>query len=75
MSIAKAKVGDIFSSKFCGDFVVLSYINSANVRIRFLHTGYETVTRNCQVKNGQVKATQVGMLNKTDLMQFIDSHL
>lgn len=26
-------------------------------------------------KNGQVKATQVGMLNKTDLMQFIDSHL
>ena len=55
MSIAKAKVGDIFSSKFCGDFVVLSYINSANVRIRFLDTGYETVTRSCQVKSGQVK--------------------
>ena len=53
MSIAKAKVGDIFSSKFCGYFVVLSYINSANVRIRFLDTGYETVTRSCQVKNGQ----------------------
>lgn len=26
-------------------------------------------------KEGQVKATQVGMLNKADLAQFIDSHL
>ena len=26
-------------------------------------------------KNGQVKATQVGLLNKTDLMQFIDTHI
>ena len=55
MSIVKEKVGEIFSSKFCGDFVVLSYINTANVRIRFLDTGYETVTRSCQVKSGQVK--------------------
>lgn len=55
MNIVKEKVGEIFSSKFCGDFVVLSYINTANVRIRFLDTGYETVTRSCQVKSGQVK--------------------
>ena len=55
MSIVKEKVGEIFSSKFCGDFVVLSYINTANVRVRFLDTGYETVTRSCQVKSGQVK--------------------
>ena len=55
MSIVKEKVGEIFSSKFCGDFVVLSYINTANVRIRFLDTGYETLTRSCQVKSGQVK--------------------
>lgn len=26
-------------------------------------------------KDGQVKATQVGLLNKTDLMQFIDNHI
>lgn len=26
-------------------------------------------------KDGQVKATQVGMISKTDLMSFIDSHL
>lgn len=26
-------------------------------------------------KEGQVKATQVGMLNKADLAQFIDSHI
>ena len=55
MNIVKEKVGEIFSSKFCGDFVVLYYINTANVRIRFLDTGYETVTRSCQVKSGQVK--------------------
>lgn len=26
-------------------------------------------------KDGQVQATQVGLLNKTDLVKFIDSHL
>ena len=26
-------------------------------------------------KDGQVKATQVGLLSKTDLLKFIDSHL
>ena len=26
-------------------------------------------------KDGQVKATQVGLMSKTDLMQFIDSHI
>ncbi|HEX4045338.1 MAG TPA: thioredoxin [Gammaproteobacteria bacterium] len=26
-------------------------------------------------KNGQVKGTQVGMINKTDLIKFIDSHI
>lgn len=26
-------------------------------------------------KNGQVQATQVGLLNKAELMQFIESHL
>ena len=26
-------------------------------------------------KDGQVQATQVGLLNKADLVQFIDSHL
>lgn len=26
-------------------------------------------------KDGQVKATQVGLISKTDLMQFIDSHI
>ena len=32
MSIVKEKVGEIFSSKFCGDFVVLSYINTAIIK-------------------------------------------
>ena len=26
-------------------------------------------------KDGQVKATQVGLINKTDLMSFIDAHI
>ena len=55
MGVLKAKVGDIFSSKFCGEFIVVEYINSANVVVKFIDTGYETITRHSQVLSGQVK--------------------
>lgn len=55
MGVLKAKVGDIFTSKQCGEFIVVEYINSANVIVKFIDTGYETITRHSQVLSGQVK--------------------
>ena len=55
MGVLKAKVGDIFTSKQCGEFIVVEYINSANVVVKFIDTGYETITRHSQVLSGQVK--------------------
>lgn len=55
MGVLKAKVGDIFTSKHCGEFIVVEYINSANVVVKFIDTGYETITRHSQVLSGQVK--------------------
>lgn len=55
MSVLKAKAGDIFTSKQCGEFIVVEYINSANVVVKFIDTGYETITRHSQVLSGQVK--------------------
>lgn len=55
MGVLKEKVGDIFTSKQCGEFIVVEYINSANVVVKFNDTGYETITRHSQVLSGQVK--------------------
>lgn len=38
-----------------GEFIVVEYINSANVVVKFIDTGYETITRHSQVLSGQVK--------------------
>ena len=48
-------VGKVCKSKSSGDFKVLKYNDSANVVIQFLKTGYETLARLGDIKNGYVK--------------------
>ena len=61
MGVLKAKVGDIFTSKQCGEFIVVEYINSANVVVKFIDTGYETITRHSQVFSDTVQPIYVSL--------------
>ena len=48
-------VGKICKSKSSGDFKVLKYNDSKSVEIQFLKTGYETLARLDNIRNGKVK--------------------
>ena len=48
-------VGRVCVSKSSGDFKVLKYNDTANVEIQFLKTGYETVARLGDIRNGEIK--------------------
>ena len=48
-------VGKVCKSTSSGNFKILKYNDSANVVIRFLKTGYETLVRLDHIKSGKVK--------------------
>ena len=48
-------VGKVCKSKLSGDFKILKYNDSTDVEIRFLKTGFETVARLGDIRNGEVK--------------------
>ena len=48
-------VGKVCKSKSSGDFEIVKYNNTANVEIRFLKTGYETLATLGNIRNGKVK--------------------
>ena len=48
-------VGKVFKSKSSGDFKVLKYNGSKNVKIQFLNTGFEATVQLTTIKNGEVK--------------------
>ena len=48
-------VGKVCKSKSSGDFKILKYNGTANVEIQFLKTGFETVARLGDIRNGEVK--------------------
>ena len=48
-------VGKVCRSKLSGDFKILKYNDSGNVEIQFINTGFETVARLGDIKNGEVK--------------------
>ena len=47
--------GDVFKTKSYGDLIVTKYINSQDVRVKFVVTGYETTTKASNVIAGSVK--------------------
>lgn len=51
----KFKVGDVFQSLLCGEFVVTSYDGVKSVGIRFLDSDFEMKTSYSQVITGSVK--------------------
>ena len=56
--LAKAKeqyLGKTFSSNNFGDFIVVDYVNSNRVKIKFVNTKYEMFARIGDILNGQVK--------------------
>ncbi len=48
-------VGKVCKSKLSGGFKIVKYNDSANVEIRFLNTGFETVVELGSIKSGKVK--------------------
>lgn len=47
--------GDIFKTKSYGGLVVTKYINSQNIHVMFINTGYKTVTQASNIMQGLVK--------------------
>ena len=48
-------IGKVCKSKSSGDFKILKYNDNRNVEIQFLKTGFETVARFGNIRNGKVK--------------------
>lgn len=48
-------VGEIFKTNNYGYLTVIDYINNRNVHVKFVDTGYETITRLDTIKEGNVK--------------------
>lgn len=48
-------VGEIFKTNNYGYLKVIEYINNRNVHVKFVDTGYETITRLDSIKEGNVK--------------------
>lgn len=55
MEHEKHKVGSIHSTNKYGDFIITKYVNASNVHIKFLNTGYETVTLNSCILSGEIR--------------------
>ena len=47
--------GDVFKTKSYGDLIVTKYINSQDVHVMFINTGYQTVTLASNIRRGLVK--------------------
>lgn len=71
---ALAPIVDDVASKYTDKvkFVKLDVDHNPSTPPKFGVRGIPTLIL---FKNGQVAATQVGLLNKADLMKFIDSHI
>ena len=51
----KGCVGKVCKSLKSGDFKIVKYNDAYNVEIRFSKTGFETVARLSDIRNGEVK--------------------
>ena len=49
------KAGDVYTTNSSGKLVVLKYLNSDRVEIKFLNTGWKTVARKQNIELGSVK--------------------
>jgi hypothetical protein len=48
-------IAKIYQTKFNGPLKIVKYINYANIIVRFINTGYQTVANGGQIKIGNVK--------------------
>ena len=55
MEHEKHKVGSVHSTNKYGDIIITKYVNASNVHIKFLNTGYETVTLNSCILSGEIR--------------------
>ena len=53
--VTKGCVGVVCKSNLSGDFKILKYNDAYNVDVQFLKTGFETVARLWDIKNGLIK--------------------
>lgn len=47
--------GSVFKTNCCGDLVIVKYIDHRNVHVKFINTGYQTISRADHIRNGEVK--------------------
>ena len=55
MEREKHEVGSIHSTNKYGDYVITKYIDSCNIHIKFLNTGYEKVVSKSHILRGEIR--------------------
>ena len=72
MSKGKELVGSIYPSNNYGNMEIIEYHGYHKIKVRFVNTGYETVTYLDRIKNGTIKdhlaltGYEVGTIHKSD---------
>ena len=51
----KVTIGSVWGSNKCGKFVVEGYKNANSVTVRFLETGFETISASGNIRRGEVR--------------------
>ena len=61
MMLVKSRIcdGEIYTTNQCGELVIVKYVNNNIVHVKFLDTGYETITRAVHIRKGAVKDTSL----------------
>lgn len=65
----KITTGDVFKTRNDGNVIVVDYINSHKILVRFVNTGYETFVQSGSLRKGQVKdrsSSQAGSVYKSN---------
>lgn len=58
--------GDVFTTNRYGDVIVLEYISSYKIKIKFINTGHIRYTNSSQLKNGSIRDKKVPFVKDRD---------
>lgn len=55
MTLRKISIGEKYSTKHCGDLIVIDVVNTNNVVVEFVNTGFKTISTTGNIFKGHVK--------------------
>lgn len=75
MNAKDSIVGNVYTTFSGDDFIVTSYLGSREIYIKFLNTGYETVTANNHIQSGLIRDRLKPSLYGIGILGDVETHL